>query len=48
LPTGVTRITLPARLIPFTGGYRAVMPAPVRALLAALRPDALGFPTGLR
>ena len=41
LPTGVVRITLPARLIPFTGGYRAVMPAPVRALLAALRPDAL-------
>ena len=41
LPTGVVRITLPAKLIPFTGGYRAVMPAPVRALLAALRPDAL-------
>jgi alpha-1,6-mannosyltransferase len=41
LSTGVVRITMPARLIPFTGGYRAVMPAPVRALLAALRPDAL-------
>src|SRR5271166_5818712 len=41
LPTGVVRITLPARLIPFTGGYRAVMPGPVRALLEALRPDAL-------
>src|ERR1700722_1061080 len=26
MPTGVVRITLPARLIPFTGGYRAVMP----------------------
>ena len=24
LHTGVTRISLPARLIPFTGGYRAV------------------------
>jgi alpha-1,6-mannosyltransferase len=41
LPTGVVRITLPARLIPFTGGYRAVMPGPVRTLLEALRPDAL-------
>jgi alpha-1,6-mannosyltransferase len=41
LPTGVVRITLPARLIPFTGGYRAVMPGPVRALLEGLRPDAL-------
>lgn len=41
LPTGVIRITLPARLIPFTGGYRAVMPGPVKALLEALQPDAL-------
>jgi alpha-1,6-mannosyltransferase len=41
LPTGVVRITLPARLIPFTGGYRAVMPGPVKALLEALKPDAL-------
>jgi alpha-1,6-mannosyltransferase len=41
LPTGVVRITVPARLIPFTGGYRAVMPGPVRTLLAALRPDTL-------
>ncbi|MGC2655747.1 MAG: glycosyltransferase, partial [Mycobacterium sp.] len=41
LPTGVVRITVPARLIPFTGGYRAVMPASVRTLLEALRPDAL-------
>jgi len=41
LYTGVTRITLPARLIPFTGGNRAVMPGPVKTLLAALRPDAL-------
>ncbi|BBX96397.1 GDP-mannose-dependent alpha-(1-6)-phosphatidylinositol dimannoside mannosyltransferase [Mycobacterium lacus] len=41
LPTDVVRITLPAKLIPFTGGYRAVMPGPVRALLEALRPDAL-------
>ena len=26
LPSGVVRISLPARLIPFTGGYRAVLP----------------------
>ncbi|MGF2946144.1 glycosyltransferase [Mycobacterium sp. Lab-001] len=41
LPTGVVRITLPARLIPLTGGYRAVLPGPVKALLGALEPDAL-------
>src|SRR5437660_8396648 len=41
LPTGVVRITLPARLIPFTGGYRAVMPGPVKSLLETLQPDAL-------
>src|ERR1700758_1614948 len=41
LPTGVVRITLPARLIPFTGGYRAVMPGPVKSLLKTLKPDAL-------
>src|SRR6201987_415433 len=41
LPTGVVRITLPARLIPFTGGYRAVMPWPVKTLLESLKPDAL-------
>ena len=39
--TGVVRITLPAVEIPFTGGYRAVSPRPVTALLEALRPDAL-------
>jgi alpha-1,6-mannosyltransferase len=41
LPTGVVRITMPARQIPFTDGYRAVMPGPVKALLEALEPDAL-------
>ncbi|BBY19845.1 glycosyltransferase [Mycobacterium stomatepiae] len=41
LPTGVVRITMPAWLIPFTGGYRAVMPGPVKGLLEALQPDAL-------
>ncbi|BDE14086.1 MULTISPECIES: glycosyltransferase [Mycobacterium] len=41
LDTGVVRIMLPAKLLPLTGGYRAIMPGPVRALLAALRPDAL-------
>ena len=40
-PTGVVRITVPARLILFTGGYRAVLPGPVRALLEALGPDTL-------
>lgn len=30
LPSGVTRVTVPAKLIPFVGGYRAVTPAPVR------------------
>lgn len=41
LPTGVVRITVPAKLIPFTGGYRAVLPGPVRTLLKVLRPDTL-------
>lgn len=41
LPSGVVRITLPARQIPFTGGYRAVSPRPVTTMLRALRPDAL-------
>ncbi len=41
LPSGVMRISLPARLIPFTGGYRAVLPKPVTTLLEDLAPDAL-------
>lgn len=41
LPSGVIRVSLPARLIPFTGGYRAVHPRPVTALLEQLKPDAL-------
>ncbi len=41
LQSGVTRISLPARLIPFTGGYRAVLPKPVMALLQGLAPDAI-------
>jgi alpha-1,6-mannosyltransferase len=41
LPTGVRRIVLPARSIPFTGGYRAVLPGPVTALLQKLEPDAI-------
>ncbi|HEX2212393.1 MAG TPA: glycosyltransferase, partial [Mycobacterium sp.] len=41
LPSGVVRISLPARLIPFTGGYRAVLPGPVTTLLEELAPDAL-------
>ncbi|MEH3143655.1 MAG: glycosyltransferase [Mycobacterium kyogaense] len=39
--SGVVRITLPAFEIPLTGGYRAVSPRPVTALLEALGPDAL-------
>jgi alpha-1,6-mannosyltransferase len=39
MPSGVRRITLPAARIPGTGGYRAVDPWRVRALLAGLRPD---------
>ena len=39
MPSGVRRITLPAAKIPCTGGYRAVDPSRVRALLAGLRPD---------
>ncbi|WP_068273695.1 glycosyltransferase [Aldersonia kunmingensis] len=41
LPSGVTRITLPAPQLPFTGGYRAADPRRVADVLAALRPDAL-------
>src|SRR5580693_7792411 len=41
LSTGVERITVPAKLIPFTGGYRAVLPGPVRTLLTSLQPDTL-------
>ncbi|MCW2512209.1 MAG: glycosyltransferase [Mycobacterium sp.] len=41
LDSGVLRISLPARQIPFTGGYRAVLPGRVTALLADLEPDAL-------
>ncbi|BBX92471.1 glycosyltransferase [Mycolicibacterium boenickei] len=41
LASGVVRISLPARLIPFTGGYRAVLPGPVTTLLQQLGPDAI-------
>jgi alpha-1,6-mannosyltransferase len=41
LHSGVTRISLPAKLIPFTGGYRAVLPRPVTTLLEDLEPDAI-------
>ncbi|MCT7661910.1 glycosyltransferase [Mycobacterium deserti] len=41
LTSGVVRISLPATLIPFTGGYRAVLPGPVTALLEQLAPDAI-------
>ncbi len=41
LPSGVTRISLPARQIPFTGGYRAVLPGRVKNIVASLVPDAL-------
>lgn len=41
LPSGVYRYTLPAPELPGTGGYRAVHPARVRALLRRIRPDRL-------
>lgn len=41
LASGVTRISVPARKIPFTGGYRAVLPGPVTTVLESLAPDAL-------
>ncbi|BBX16370.1 alpha-(1-2)-phosphatidylinositol mannosyltransferase [Mycolicibacterium duvalii] len=41
LTSGVTRITLPARQIPLTGGYRAVSVYPVIGELERLSPDAL-------
>jgi alpha-1,6-mannosyltransferase len=41
LDSGVIRITLPALPIPFTGGYRAVLPGPVKRVVASLGPDAL-------
>jgi alpha-1,6-mannosyltransferase len=41
LRSGVVRITVPAMLIPFTGGYRVVLPRPVTTILQALRPDAI-------
>ncbi|MTD56756.1 glycosyltransferase family 4 protein [Amycolatopsis pithecellobii] len=41
LPSGVRRFSLPAPKIPGTGGYRAVDPFRVQALLRGLRPDRL-------
>ncbi len=41
LDSGVTRISVPAKSIPFTGGYRAVLPGPVKRIVAALSPDAI-------
>jgi alpha-1,6-mannosyltransferase len=39
MPSWVRRITLPTARIPYTGGYRAVDPGRVAALLEGLRPD---------
>lgn len=41
LLSGVTRISLPAMMIPVTGGYRAAWPRPVRTMLGHLAPDAI-------
>lgn len=41
LPSGVLRITRPARKIPLTGGYRAVDPRTTADVTAALRPDVI-------
>lgn len=41
LPSGVLRITRPARQIPMTGGYRAVDPRTTADIAEALRPDVI-------
>lgn len=41
MPSGVVRVSVPARRIPWTGGYRAVMPTPVIDVLEQLGPDAI-------
>lgn len=41
LSSGVLRITLPARSIPWTGGYRAIDPRTVTDVTAGLRPDVI-------
>jgi alpha-1,6-mannosyltransferase len=41
LASGVIRISVRATQIPFTGGYRAVLPGPVKGIVASLAPDAL-------
>jgi len=41
LSSGVVRISVPAAKIPLTGGYRAVLPGPVKVVLEELAPDAL-------
>jgi alpha-1,6-mannosyltransferase len=41
LASGVIRISVRATQIPFTGGYRAVLPGPVKRIVASLGPDAL-------
>lgn len=41
IASGVVRISIPAPLIPLTGGYRAARPKPVIGLLEELAPDAL-------
>lgn len=41
LPTGVLRITVPAALLPWTGGYRAADPRRIADVVAGLRPDVL-------
>jgi alpha-1,6-mannosyltransferase len=41
MASGVVRLSVPAPKIPFTGGYRAVMPRPVTSVLEGLAPDAI-------
>jgi alpha-1,6-mannosyltransferase len=41
LGSGVIRISVRAIQIPFTGGYRAVSPGPVKRIVGSLAPDAL-------
>ena len=41
MASGVVRVSVTARKIPFTGGYRGVLPRPVTAVLDELAPDAV-------
>ena len=41
LPSGVTRVEVPAPKVPFTGGYRVADPRRVASIASGLRPDVI-------